>query len=112
MYQAYKCADCGSEFSTPDYKTIIEHHSELAGELGPKDEVFTEELCPDCGSVNIDGGSWCECCGDRWANGVYMDICEDCIEVADKHIENFQKELKVDYKTAIGVFVELCERKW
>lgn len=109
MYPVYKCLDCGAEFTEPDKRTEYEHHSELAGMPGPKDKEYTIESCPDCGSENIDGGWWCECCGERWADD---DFCEDCYNRAADAAVALQHSMNTDWSTIVDLFGKWSERNW
>ena len=111
-YQVYKCKDCGAEFTEPKIESWYEYHSELDGP-GPKRELLQRELCPECLSDMIDGGWYCDVCGEHWAtdNG-YGCYCDECVDKATESIEALQQALKTDYKTITGLFVEWAERHW
>ena len=109
--EIYKCHECGAEFTEPRQETYYELHSEL--DEGNKYEKLTEEHCPECGSTDIEGGYYCECCGERY--GEYHEngwFCPDCIQEVDYAVDALQSALKTDWKSVVKLVCAWSEHHW
>lgn len=112
-YQIYKCNKCGGIFVEPEQKIEYENHSELAGEIGPKYETLYEEVCPNCGSTDIEGSYRCECCdqgyGEYYESGFF---CDECIELVDEMVMKLMKDKHMNWKTAVSLVNAWSEKHW
>ena len=99
----YRCDDCGAVFDKPRIR--YEHHSELAGMPGPKDEEI--RVCPVCGSDYIEEGHECVRCLGFTPFG---DFCADCLNELDARMEKVQQDMKLDNSEMEAMVIEWLER--
>lgn len=67
METMYRCTQCGAEFEEPRY--IEERDPSYEG------GIYGSQVCPDCGSDDIEEGAVCGLCNMAFTDG---EFCEDC----------------------------------
>lgn len=82
--EKYVCAECGEIFDEDEAKTIYERDT---GEGGYGNVIWSYDLCPFCGSEDLEEARECPICGEY--HGGESDVCDTCLE----DIETAWKEL-------------------
>jgi len=118
----YKCNSCGEEFSPDDaeQETFIEYHG----------TSVVSDICPHCGSSNIEEMYECKVCGNLFTDSDLTDyVCDNCIsenatlENAIKfgndtkvhvQINSFYREIFDErmINSIIGIFVKKAKVGW
>lgn len=107
----YLCNECKNHFSEP------QRIRERTGVVAPDGyaEEWEWDVCPSCGSDDIESREWCELCGARLAKGT-SDYCNECLTIIETGIRAFlrryQLECQADYKTIMKAFEEVIETRF
>lgn len=88
----YRCLDCNETFREPELK-VYEEPSEYWGAQVSEEIVI--ELCPHCGSEDIDKVNECQICGNP-TESIGRQFCDDCNKFFDRILEDIEYELKID----------------
>lgn len=106
----YYCAECGNEFREP---IIME---EKTGVYAPDGipETWEYEVCPSCGSENIDQRELCEVCRIR-PRAKCSDYCSECKKIIATGVFAFLKryaaETDAKIKDVYKCFEEVIEEE-
>lgn len=86
----YKCLDCGDFFEEPDTRDIV-NPSEYWGR--PVNEYLQAEVCPHCGSEDIEEAKECIICGSPSED----DFCKDCHIDLENQLEELKHRYEITY---------------
>ena len=70
----YVCSECGEIFDEDEAKTIYERDT---GEGGYGSVIWSYDVCPFCGSEDLEEARECPICGE-WHDPDSGELCEDC----------------------------------
>ena len=98
---AYKCLDCGEEFTEP--RTETDWYDPNPNVPGYTLKADTTSYCPHCGSEWFEEGYLCEACEERFTESTY---CPSCIQKVADAVSDVQYEIGCSWKSVIDLVYE------
>ena len=112
MVKIWKCYDCGAEFLYPKLEERVEIHGEVDT---MRDEHYTVNLCPECGSEDLMEDYACSACEEKLRFGG-SDYCIECMQkidnVMDTALADLIKLFECDKDEALNMIVDYHERMY
>lgn len=103
----YKCEKCGASFETPDYYCDDPSPTGVALPSG----CYTYDICPNCGSEDIDKAVVCAGCEEAHFELNGGDLCDDCKALFAAEIAHIQSRFGLNDEMLYEAITEYLDER-